>query len=190
MSYLRIEPLLVTALPFFFLIVLFGGGALLRRRNIDMDGVPPIDKRLYLPAKYSIVVLWVAMVSRSWGANLSFMRVPEPSRWVALALWAFGFALLFTGRFGLGASFRIGSAREKTGLRTSGLFRLSRNPMYLGVYSTLLASFLYTLSPIVFVLAIFVVAVHHKIVLAEEQFLSGVFGEEYADYCRRVRRYL
>jgi protein-S-isoprenylcysteine O-methyltransferase Ste14 len=62
--------------------------------------------------------------------------------------------------------------------------------MYLGVYSTLLAACLYTLNPIVLVLAIFVVAVHHKIVLAEERYLSGVFGEEYADYCRRVRRYI
>lgn len=190
MSYLGIESLVVTALPLFFLIVLFGGGALLRRRNIDMEGEPPIDKRLYRPAKYSIVVLWAAMALRSWGADLSFTRVPEPLRWIALALWVAGFALLFMGRFGLGASFRMGSPLEKTGLRTSGLFRFSRNPMYLGVYSTLLAAFLYTLNPIVFFLAVFVVAVHHKIVLAEEQYLSGVFGEEYADYCCRVRRYL
>ena len=29
-----------------------------------------------------------------------------------------------------------------------------------------------------------------RIVLAEEQHLQKAFGREYADYCRRVRRYL
>jgi len=190
MQFSLIESLLVTALPVLFLIVLFGGGALFRRREIDMDGTPPIDKRIYLPAKYSIVVLWAATAARSWGAGISPVRVPEPSRWIALALWVFGFGLLFAGRIGLGASFRIGSPLEKTGLRTSGLFRFSRNPMYLGIYSTVLASFLYTLNPIVLALAIFVVAVHHRIVVAEERYLSGAFGDEYADYCCRVRRYI
>ena len=41
-----------------------------------------------------------------------------------------------------------------------------------------------------FLIGIFVVAVHHRIILAEEQHLRKVFGEEYMDYCSRVRRYL
>jgi len=47
-----------------------------------------------------------------------------------------------------------------------------------------------TLLPILFPAGVFVVAVHHKIVLAEEQHLRTAFGEEYAKYCGRVRRYL
>ena len=62
--------------------------------------------------------------------------------------------------------------------------------MYLGVYATLLAAVLYTLNPFLLVLAIFVVVVHHKIVLAEEQHLRTDFGEQYAEYCSHVRRYL
>jgi protein-S-isoprenylcysteine O-methyltransferase Ste14 len=49
---------------------------------------------------------------------------------------------------------------------------------------------LYTLNPAVLLVSTFVVAVHHKIVLAEEQHLSRVFGDEYAHYRRRVRRYV
>jgi protein-S-isoprenylcysteine O-methyltransferase Ste14 len=97
---------------------------------------------------------------------------------------------LFAGRFGLGDSFRIGSPKEATSLTVNGLFHLSRNPMYVGVFSTLLASFLYTLNPLIFCLTAFIVVVHHKIVLAEEQYLHKVFGEEYVRYCSRVRRYL
>jgi protein-S-isoprenylcysteine O-methyltransferase Ste14 len=62
--------------------------------------------------------------------------------------------------------------------------------MYLGVYATLLASVLFTLNPLVLLVAGFILAVHHKIVLAEERHLRSVFGEPYEDYCRRVRRYL
>jgi protein-S-isoprenylcysteine O-methyltransferase Ste14 len=184
------ESLVVTAFPVLFLIVLFGGGELFRRRAIDMDGDPPINRTLFYISKYSIVILWGAMVLHSWGIHLSFTKVPQPLKWTSLCLWVLGFGLLFTGRFGLGESFRIGSPKGKTHLQVNGLFIFSRNPMYLGVYATLLASVLYTLNPVLLLLGVFIIAVHHLIVLAEEQYLRNVFGEAYNAYCRRVRRYL
>jgi protein-S-isoprenylcysteine O-methyltransferase Ste14 len=36
----------------------------------------------------------------------------------------------------------------------------------------------------------FVVAVHHQIVLAGENHLKNVFGREYSEYCSRVRQYI
>lgn len=185
-----LEPLVVTVFPVLFLVVLFGGGALLRRRNIDMDGEPPIDKRLFYVSKYAILGLWGAMVVQSWGLNLSLVPVPAWVGAASLVLWVGGFVLLFIGRLGLADSFRIGSPKENTRLKVDGLFQFSRNPMYLGVYATLLAGVLYTLNPLVLAVAAFVVVVHHKIVLAEEQHLQTAFGAEYAAYCRRVRRYL
>ncbi len=185
-----VESLFVTLLPLGFLILLFGGGEVFRRRNINMDGNPPIGKVLFLSSKYLILVVWGAMVVHSWGLSLSFVRVPNLSRWMALFLWGSGFILLFSGRLGLGDSFRIGSAKEPTNLMVDGLFRLSRNPMYLGVYATLLASVLYTLNPLLLAAAAYVVVVHHEIVLAEEKHLRTVFGEQYTEYCGHVRRYL
>jgi protein-S-isoprenylcysteine O-methyltransferase Ste14 len=185
-----IEPLTVTLFPASFLIVLFGGGVLFRRRHIDMDGEAPIDRKLFYASKYSIVLLWAAAVCQSWGVSVSFIRGPAVVKWFALCLWCSGFLLLFIGRFGLGESFRIGSPKENTRLKVEGLFRFSRNPMYLGVYATVLASVLYTLNPLILLVGAFVVAVHHRIVLAEEDHLRTVFGEAYLGYCRRVRRYL
>ena len=94
------------------------------------------------------------------------------------------------GRFGLGSSFRIGSPKETTALTTNGIFALSRNPMYVGVYATLCAAVLHTLNPILLLVAAYVIVVHHKIVLAEEAHLRDVFGQEYRTYSSRVRRYL
>ncbi len=185
-----VESIVVTIFPVSFLIIIFGGGALSRRRNIDMDGEPPIEKRVFYVSKYTIMALWAVMVVQSWGVRLSVVSPPGWLRRISLVLWIGGFLLLFIGRLGLADSFRIGSPKESTRLKVGGLFQFSRNPMYIGVYATLLAGVLYTLNPLVLLAAIFVVAVHHRIVLAEEQHLQTAFGEEYAAYCRRVRRYL
>jgi protein-S-isoprenylcysteine O-methyltransferase Ste14 len=185
-----VESVVVTIFPVVFLVLLFGGGALLRRRNIDMDGEPPIERGIFYVSKYAILALWGATVAQNWGVNLSLVKAPGWLRWVSLSLWAGGFLLLFVGRLGLADSFRIGSPKESTHLKVGGLFQFSRNPMYLGVYATLLAGVLYTLNPVVLLAGVFVVAVHHRIVLAEEQHLQKAFGEEYANYCLRVRRYL
>jgi protein-S-isoprenylcysteine O-methyltransferase Ste14 len=185
-----VEPIVVTVFPVLFLVLLFGGGARLRRRNIDMDGEPPIDRRVFYVSKYAILGLWGATVVQSWGVNLSLVPAPGWLKWMSVLLWVGGFLLLFLGRLGLADSFRIGSPQESTHLKVDGLFQFSRNPMYVGVYATLLAGVLYTRNPLVLLAAAFVVAVHHRIVLAEEQHLQNAFGQEYADYCSRVRRYL
>ena len=185
-----LEAIVVTIFPILFLIVLFGGGELFRRKKIDMDGKAPINRTLFYISKYSILVLWGVMVLQSWGVSISIVEVPPFIQWISVIFWVFGFILLLLGRFGLGNSFRLGTPKEGTSLIVGGLYRFSRNPMYLGVYATLLASAIYTLNPVVILLAAFVVAIHHKIVLAEEEHMQKMFGQEYLDYCHRVRRYI
>ena len=182
-------PCLVTALPLLFLIILFGGGSLLSRKNIDMDGTPPINRLVFVSSKYLIVVVWVAMVINIWGIDLSFFNPPGFLKPVSIAFWLFGFSCLLIGRFSMGDSFRIGSPKESTGLKMNGIFRLSRNPMYLGVYSSILAPVIITLNPLLLAIAAFIIIVHHKIILAEEEYLKKIFGEEYLAYSARVRRY-
>ncbi len=185
-----VESLVVSALPAVFLIVHYGGEALLRRRKIDPTGKPPLDRTLFSCCKYALFIPWGAMVLRSWGYWLAIIERPAVLKWTALVLWVLGFILLLVGRFSLGASFRTGIAEEKTRFEHDGIFRYSRNPMYLGIYSTLLSAFFYTLNPIMLVVGFFIATVHHKIVLSEERHLRAAFGTPYREYCRRVRRYL
>jgi protein-S-isoprenylcysteine O-methyltransferase Ste14 len=185
-----IEAVLVTILPVGFLMVLFGGGALFLKRKIEQDGEAPINRTLFYASKYSILVLWGAMVIRSWGISISFVEVPRPLQLIALLLWVSGFVLLYLGRFKMEDSFRLGTPKEDTSLKVDGLFRLSRNPMYVGMYATMTASAIYTLNPLVILLAAFVIAIHHTIVFAEEEYMQKVFGQQYRDYCHRVGRYI
>jgi len=185
-----IEVILVTIFPVGFLMVLFGGGALFLRRNIEQDGKAPINRTLFYASKYSILLLWGAMVIQSWGINISVVEVPRFLQIIALFLWVSGFVLLYLGRFKMGNSFRLGTPKEETSLKVDGLFRLSRNPMYVGMYATIAASVLYTANPLIFLLGLFVIIVHQKIVLAEEEHMQKMFGQKYLDYCNRVGRYI
>jgi protein-S-isoprenylcysteine O-methyltransferase Ste14 len=185
-----LEPVLIAAFPVVFLAVLVGGRAALRRRKIDMEGVPPIDRNIFLLSKLAMLLPWTAMFLQSLGVNLSPLRVPPLLKWVSLVLWAFGFGLALAGRIGLGASFRVGCPKDETTLRTDGIFRSSRNPIYLGLDVTFLAAALFTLNPLVLVLGAGLAGVHHRIIIAEEECLRKTHGEAYAEYCRRVSRYL
>jgi len=78
-----------------------------------------------------------------------------------------------------------------TVLVTDGVFRLSRNPMYVGLTTILLgiAVGLGTLTP-VFVVHLFPVWLTRRIIPREEATLEQQFGEEYRAYKARVRRWL
>ena len=92
-----IESALVTILPAGFLVVLFGGGMVFLKRNIEQDGEAPINRTLFYVSKYSILVLWGAMVLQSWGIRISFVEVPRTLQLIALLFWSCGFAcLLYT----------------------------------------------------------------------------------------------
>ena len=182
--------ILVIAALILFLATLAGGGAAMRRRNIDMEGLPPINKSLFRLSKLAMVVPWGSMVLQCAGVNLSLFKVPRALEWVSIILWILGFGLMFAGRIGLGNSFRVGCARERTLLITDGIFRYSRNPIYLGMDMTFLAATLYTLNPLVLIVGAVLAVIHHRIILAEEKCLGKMIGQEYDDYSRRVGRYL
>lgn len=179
-----------TILPLGFLAILFAGGALFLRNNIEQDGEAPINRTLFYLSKYSILALWGVMVLQIWGISISLFEVPPFLQVIGMGLWWFGFALLYIGRFEMGNSFRLGTPKEHTSLRINGLFRLIRNPMYVGMYATMVASSLYTLNPVVMFLAAFVIGIHHSIVLAEEKQMQKVFGQDYLDYRNRVGWYI
>jgi protein-S-isoprenylcysteine O-methyltransferase Ste14 len=76
-------------------------------------------------------------------------------------------------------------------LVTSGPFRFSRNPMYLGMLIWVLgmAVLLGSLSVFLFPILLFVLAEFYIIPL-EEKAMVKTFGDEYLDYKRHVRRWL
>jgi len=76
-------------------------------------------------------------------------------------------------------------------LVTVGVFRVTRNPMYLSLLLYLLAWSVYLSSWLaVLFLPVFVVYITQFQVKPEERTLSSLFGAEYIAYKERVRRWL
>lgn len=76
------------------------------------------------------------------------------------------------------------------GFVESGLFRISRNPMYVSYLLVLLGIAVLAMSPVMLALALGFQTVSHLLVLAEERWCLACFGDSYAAYMERVRRYL
>lgn len=73
----------------------------------------------------------------------------------------------------------------------SGVFSLSRNPMYLGLFGILLAWTVYLGAPAgVAALALFVIWMNLLQIRPEENAMAALFEDDFAQYCRRVRRWL
>lgn len=74
---------------------------------------------------------------------------------------------------------------------TSGIFRYSRNPMYLGLAFALLALAFWESHPLPFLgVPTFVLYMNFFQIRAEERALAEKFGDQYLSYLRCVRRWL
>ena len=83
----------------------------------------------------------------------------------------------------------FGSEKKPLTLKTKGVYAINRNPFYTGILFTMAGAFI-TFANWIF-LAYFIVAVPliTYLIKKEEKSLKEDFGDEYINYCKRVRRY-
>lgn len=143
----------------------------------------------YPPAYFALsIALMLALHSFAPAADL----ISRPWNWLGLLPLLLGFAAV--------AACARQFAQHKTPLRpferstalvTGGLFRYSRNPIYLGGCVALLGVALLfgSLTPFLLVL-LFPIFLHRFFILREEPMMRETFGAEYDSYCSRVRRWI
>jgi protein-S-isoprenylcysteine O-methyltransferase Ste14 len=112
--------------------------------------------------------------------------------WPGLAIVVVGLAIMATGRRAMmAAGTNVNPTRPATTVVSSGPFRFTRNPLYVGVtliFSGLTLAFNTWWGFIV--LAPVLATMHFGVVRREERYLERKFGEPYRQYRSRVRRYL
>jgi protein-S-isoprenylcysteine O-methyltransferase Ste14 len=118
---------------------------------------------------------------------------PGALSYLALLLWPLGAAIIvwcfwnFTTR-GRGTPAPIDPPKE---LVVNGLYRYTRNPIYLGGLLVLIGWAVWSPSlPLLLAPSIFFGAAHLFVLAYEEPTLRGKFGPAYTAYCARVPRWL
>jgi protein-S-isoprenylcysteine O-methyltransferase Ste14 len=151
----------------------------------------PILAKIPPPAQFALAFLvgvgldWLAPWRPAWMATSS-------AYWAGLALVIAGcsLAVAAAGRFVL-----RGTTLQPTGqparLVVSGAHAWSRNPMYLSltVITVGLALALGRASPLILVVLPWA-SINWAVIPFEEARLRETFGQDYVDYCRRVRRWV
>jgi len=91
----------------------------------------------------------------------------------------------------MGDSWRIGiDAEHRTELVRSGVFKISRNPIFVGMMVTLLGLFLTIPTAVTLITLLVGVILIGIQVRLEEEYLTRTHGEKYAEYRSCVRRWI
>jgi protein-S-isoprenylcysteine O-methyltransferase Ste14 len=185
------KGIIVVVLFAIFLIAAVVPRVIQKRKEIETVGCIGIDKRVFILGKLSLLTSFILIPVQLFLVNLSLFGKKDVFFWISVVLFGIGVMLFTLAIIKLGTfSLRVGLAQENTSLRTTGIYCFSRNPMLLGLYLMALGSAIYVQNPINWILVIIALAVHHKIILAEELFLHQRFGDKWIDYKNKVRRYL
>jgi protein-S-isoprenylcysteine O-methyltransferase Ste14 len=109
-----------------------------------------------------------------------------------IALAAVGLVLLTAFELGFRrAGTTILPGHEGSALVTAGVYRITRNPGYLGMTLVGAGTALIADAPWALLgVMLAALVVDRGVIVQEERYLRERFGEEYAAYCARVRRWL
>lgn len=152
-------------------------------------------RALELKVPPPIVALLVA--AAMWGISLATPLADVPTRIrlvVAIVIALIGVATAISGVTAFRrAKTTVNPLKPETSssLVTSGIYRLTRNPMYVGLALVLLAwaVFLSSVWALLGVL-VFVLLMNRFQIAPEERVLLGIFGDTYSAYQAKVRRWL
>lgn len=141
------------------------------------------------PVIYAAVLLVGGLLSLAF--PMSFL--PRIVTWIAgaacvLLPFLLGFAALAAMRR---AGTSVKPYKPTTALLTEGPFRLTRNPLYLGMTIQYIGlALLFNALWAIALLPVALVIVHLTVIKREERYLEQKFGEEYLRYKARVRRWI
>jgi len=143
-----------------------------------------------LPPTYMLISLIAMVILHFIFPGMTI--IPQPWNLAGIISVALGVAinLIADGKFHE-VKTTVKPFEQSSELVTSGVFRISRNPMYLGFIFILagIAILLGSLSPYLIVV-LFGLAMEKVFIEAEEKMLEAKFGSQWTKYKTSVRRWL
>jgi protein-S-isoprenylcysteine O-methyltransferase Ste14 len=154
-----------------------------------------VIQSLELKAPPPLVALAVAILM--WGLAQITPSFGLPDPWpliTALALVSLGLGAAIAGVFNFHrakTTIHPLTPERSTSLVETGIYRYSRNPMYLGMAMVLLAWSVWLAAPLTLLgPPAFMAFMQQFQIRPEERALAKQFGPAFSDYCQRVRRWL
>jgi len=123
------------------------------------------------------------------------VQMPYPARVLcAIVLVCIGQSISIAGVFAFRrakTTVNPSNASLASSLVIQGVYRYTRNPMYLGFSLTLLGWAMFLANPLAFLwVVVFVLYITRFQIIPEERVLASLFGAEYEAYKGKVRRWV
>jgi protein-S-isoprenylcysteine O-methyltransferase Ste14 len=116
---------------------------------------------------------------------LCFLKIRTDDYWFYIGILIYGLGVLLC----IISVFDFAKPKEN-GINLKGLYRVSRNPMYVAYFIYFLGCVLLTRSLVLLVILIVFQISAHWIIWSEERWCIEKFGDEYINYMNKVRRYI
>lgn len=186
------QEYIAVAIMVLLIIMVLSRVFLLRKMGIKAMKFGEMDRKDFIIIPFALLFLYLVFSSAlnmpKLGAELFSIEIVS---WVGVVLCILALLLFMFSLVSFGKSFRVGIDEEKPGtLVTTGAFAISRNPIYTAFGLVLLGIFLISPNWILILYLIAGLWLFNRQVLREEDSLKKIYGEEYLEYCKRVRRYL
>jgi len=157
---------------------------------MDIIGKSPINPFIFYSGKICGYIIWILITLSYFGVEI-IPSIQYPAlRSISAMIIVIGVLFIVLSSITLGTSIRLGLPNETTVFKRAGVYKISRNPMYLGFNLISTAAILGIINIVVAIMGIYSIVVYHFIILGEEKFLQERFDQEYTQYVKEVRRYV
>jgi protein-S-isoprenylcysteine O-methyltransferase Ste14 len=159
-------------------------------REGSLWGNPSINPFLFYSGKITMFICWGLSLIRAIFPSFGWVDVPLWMSWFGACMLCIATVVLLLSFYGLGSSLRYGLPKKDTVLKTTGLYGISRHPMYLGVFMVTISSIIFFPNILNIFIGLYCIATHYLMILGEEKYLAERFGNEWEVYKSKVRRFL
>jgi protein-S-isoprenylcysteine O-methyltransferase Ste14 len=165
---------------------------LLHKKGIKAMKFGEIDKKDFLIPLFALPLFYLIFASVLNLPKLGFELFSYVIiSWIGVVFCMLGLILFLISLISFGTSFRVGIDEDHPGaLVTTGIYAITRNPIYTAFGTILLGIFLIFSNWILLLYLVAGIWLINRQVLREEDSLKKIYGKEYTEYCREVRRYL
>jgi protein-S-isoprenylcysteine O-methyltransferase Ste14 len=166
---------------------------LMRRAGTRAMHFGKIDKKDFLIPPFAFFYFYIVFAAAFGLPTVSKQEFfsSEAFSWIGVFLFVVGLLLFLLSLISFGRSFRVGIDADRADkLVTTGVFALSRNPIYVAFWIVMLGEFLVFPNWILLLYLGAATWLFHRQVLREEAYLIRHYGREYSEYCAHVRRYI